>query len=130
MKKAILLVCLGAGMLFLGSCATINLDTQSLTHPISMNQANAENYTVLKSFTVDDKAGWVVIFPANEPAGDNQDYLATILQQQVEQAGGDAVINVKIRVQNQPIDIVTYICTFGIYHTRTVTISGDVIKYN
>ena len=91
--------------------------------------ANVIN-SVIYSFTVDDKAGWIIFLPVNEPAGDNQDYLATILQQQIAEAGGDAVINVKIRAQNQPIDIIAYICTLGFYQSRTVTVSGDVIKYN
>ncbi len=117
------------GMLFLCSCATVNLDTQSLTQPVQMNKGG-DGYTVVGSFTVNDKAGWVWIIPANKPAGDNQDYLATILAEQIEAAGGDAVINVKIRAQNQPLDYITAIGTLGLYRTRTVTVSGDVIKYN
>ncbi len=130
MKKVLLAGLLCCGILFLCSCATVNLDTRSLSHPVKMNIANTDDYTVVKSFVVHDKAGWVVIIPANPPAGDRQNYLSSILNTQIQEAGGDAVINVKIRIQNQPLDILTYICTFGLYHTRTVTVSGDVIKYN
>ncbi len=123
---------LGAGLclLCLCSCATVNLDTQSLTQPILMNDAKAGDYTVVDSFVVNDKAGWFLFIPTNEPAGDNQDYLADMLRAQVEAFGGDAAINVKIRVQNQPMDFVAYICTLSLYHTRTVTVTGDIIKYN
>lgn len=120
----------GLGLLCLCSCATVNLDTQSLTQPILMNDAKAGDYTVVDSFVVNDKAGWVIIVPANKPAGDNQDYLATILRAQIDEAGGDAAINVKIRVQAQPLDYLTMIGTLGVYSTRTVTVTGDIIKYD
>ena len=123
-------VFLTLGLLSLCSCATVNLDTQSLSQPIQMNAGTDQGYTVIKSFTVNDKAGWVLIIPANEPAGDNQDYLAEILRNQIAAAGGDAAINVTIRVQSQPLDYVTMIATFGLYTTRTVTVTGDIIKYN
>jgi len=130
MTRTCLLTCMTLSALLLCSCATVNLDTQSLTHPVVMNAGQGSDYTVVSSFIVHDKAGWVLIIPANKPAGDNQDYLAEILRTQIAEADGDAAINVKIRVQNQPLDYLTMIGTFGFYTTRTVTVSGDIIKYN
>lgn len=130
MIKTCWFLCTSMCLLFLCSCATVNLDTQSLSQPVQMNAGQSDGYTVINSFVVNDKAGWVIIVPVNKPAGDKQDYLAEILQTQVAMAGGDAAINVKIRVQNQPLDFLTMIGTLGIYTTRTVTVTGDIIKYN
>ncbi|MEZ4387969.1 MAG: hypothetical protein R3D98_10435 [Candidatus Krumholzibacteriia bacterium] len=125
-----LLLCLTLGVLTLCSCATVNLDTRSLAQPVQMNTGNEPGYTVIKSFTVNDKAGWVLIIPANQPAGDDQEYLAEILRREIAAAGGDAAINVRVRVQSQPLDYLTMIGTLGFYTTRTVTVTGDIIKFN
>ena len=111
------------------SCASISLDTRSLSSPVSMNQAGDKSFTVIKSFEVNDKAGWILFVPANKPAGDNHEYISSILGQQILNAGGDAVINVKVRTQSQFLDYLTALIA-PIYFTRTVTISGDVIKYD
>ena len=129
MKKLIgLVLCLA--LLMFSACSTINLDAQRLLEPAQMNSAGAKDFTIIKSFVVNDKAGWIWIVPVNKPAGDMNDYLADILENQIKAAGGDGVINVKIRAQNQVIDYLTIIGTLGLYTTRTVTITGDVIKYN
>ena len=83
----------------------------------------------MKGFSVNDKAGWVLFIPVNKPAGDNHDYISSILDKQIRDAGGDAAINVKIRTQNQFLDYLTFLLA-PIYFTRTVTISGDIIKYD
>lgn len=83
------------------------------------------------SFKINDKAGWALGFiPANKPAGDNHDYFAEFLQTQIAKAGGDAVINLRVRAQYNFIDFLITVGTGGLYSTRTVTVSGDVIKYN
>lgn len=128
MKKLIgLILCLALFMF--SACTTIHLDAQSLLEPAQLNAAGSKDYTIIKSFVVNDKAGWVLIVPVNKPAGDMNTYLADILENQIKDAGGDGVINVKIRMQNQVVDYLTIIGTLGIYSTRTVTITGDVIKY-
>ncbi|MCP4569622.1 MAG: hypothetical protein GY841_18750 [FCB group bacterium] len=129
MKNLIgLILCLALFMF--SACTTIHLDAQSLLEPVQMNAAGAEDYSVISSFVVNDKAGWVWIVPVNKPAGDLNTYLAAILENQIQEAGGDGVINVKIRMQNQVVDYLTLIGTLGFYATRTVTITGDVIKYD
>ena len=117
-------------LVMVGGCSTIHLDAQRILEPVQMNAAGEEDYTIIKSFVINDKAGWVIFIPVNEPAGDMNNYLADLLEDQIESAGGDAVINVKIRTQYQPVDYLTSIGTLGIYATRTVTITGDVIKYD
>lgn len=120
------------GCLFMvASCATVALDATTVQqHSVAMNQAGQRPYTVLSDFTIKDRAGWVIgIVPVNLPAGDNHDYLATLLQNEITKAGGDAVINVKIKAQQNPGDFLINIATLGVYVTRTVTVTGQVIKY-
>lgn len=118
--------------LVISSCATVALDATTVQqHAVSMNQADQRPYTVLSDFTIKDRGGWVIgIVPVNPPAGDNHDYLATLLQAEIDKAGGDAVINVKIKGQQNPGDFLINIVTLGFYFTRTVTVTGQVIKYN
>ena len=116
--------------LALGSCATINLDATTIQqHSVMMNDANAPDYEVIADFEIRDKAAWIIgIVPVNKPAGDRHDYLANMLQAEIDKAGGDAVTNVKIKAQNRAEDILVNIVTFGIYVPRTVTVSGQVVK--
>ncbi len=130
MEKRILgILCIG--LLFISSCATIGLDATGLQESAAVNDAGEKPYTVLKSFSINDKAGWALgIIPANKPAGDKHDYFQDMLERQIRDAGGDAIINLKIRAQNNFGDILITIFTGGFYVTRTVTVTGDVIKYN
>ncbi len=130
MKRFIFLL-LGPCMLIslLNSCATIALDSSTLLEPVQMNAAGTRDFTVIDSFSVNDKAGWILGFvPVNKPAGDGHDYLTSILEKQLKKVQGDAVINVKLRTQFQLLDLLTWLVPF--YTTRTVTITGDVIKYD
>ncbi len=130
MKKLcafLMLVC----VLMLSSCATIALNSNDLAEPAQLNSAGQADYTVIKSFSVNDKAGWALgLIPANKPAGDNHDYFATFLETQIREAGGDAVINVEVRAQNSIGDFLIRMVSLGFYVTRTVTVTGDIIKYN
>ena len=114
----------------IGSCATINLDATTIQeNSVSMNRSGAE-YDVVSDFEIRDKAAWVIgIVPVNRPAGDHHDYLANLLQSEIDKAGGDAVINVKIMAQNRAEDVLVNIVTLGIYVPRTVTITGQVVRY-
>ncbi|MCH7691736.1 MAG: hypothetical protein IIA17_11940 [candidate division Zixibacteria bacterium] len=128
-KRVLGVLCIG--LLFISSCATIALDSTSLHEAASVNDTEDQAYTVLKSFSVNDKAGWALgIIPANKPAGDKHDYFRDILEKQIIDAGGDAIINLRIRAQNNFGDILISLFTWGLYVTRTVTVTGDVIKYN
>ena len=118
-------------VLILSSCATIALNSNDLAEPAQLNSAGQPDYTIIKSFSVNDKAGWALgLIPANKPAGDKHGYFAEFLETQIREAGGDAVINVEIRAQNSVGDILIRIVTLGFYVTRTVTVTGDIIKYN
>ena len=112
------------------SCATIMLDASTIrNHSIQMNDVGDEQFEVVAEFTVKDKAAWIIgIVPVNRPAGDRHDYLATLLQQEIDKAGGDAVKNVQVKAQYRAEDILVNIVTFGIYQPRTVTITGQVVK--
>jgi hypothetical protein len=128
--KGLILVLTAVSLLIFSGCATIALDGRSAEHKIEMTATGERPYEVVKSFSVNDKAGWIIgIIPVNLPAGDNNTYLGTLIDQQVSEAGGDGAINVKIRAQNQFVDLLINVVTFGIYYPRTVTISGDIIKY-
>lgn len=117
--------------LIISSCATIALNSNNLAEPAQLNSAGQSNYTIIESFEVNDKAGWVLgLIPANKPAGDKHEYFSEFLDKQISKAGGDAVINVQIRAQNSFGDILINMVTLGFYVTRTVTVTGDVIKYN
>lgn len=130
MEKRILGV-LCIGLLFISSCATIGLDATSLQQAASVNDTEDQPYTVLKSFKITDKAGWALgIIPANKPAGDNHDYFKIMLEDQILDVGGDAIINLHIRAQFNFGDLLINIATLGLYLTRTVTVTGYVIKYN
>lgn len=130
MKKlcvVLMLLC----MLIMSSCSTIALNSTTLADPAQMNSAGQSNYTIIKSFKVNDKAGWALgLIPANKPAGDNHEYFAVFLERQISEAGGDAIINLQIRTQYNIGDFLISLVTFGFYATRTVTVTGDVIKYN
>ncbi len=120
-----------AALIALTGCTTVLYDARSLESDASLNEPDGRTYSVVSSFEIDDKAGWVIgLIPVNKPGGDNHDYLSTLLAEEIRKAGGDAVMNVKLRSQNQPVDIVVYILTTGIYQLRTTTVTGDVIKYN
>ena len=117
-------------LLIFSGCATISLDAGSAEHKVEMTAAGEKPYEVIKSFSINDKAAWVIgIIPVNLPAGDNNTYLGTLIDQQVREADGDGAINVKIRAQFQFVDILVNVVTLGIYMPRTVTITGDIIKY-
>lgn len=127
-KYAVLALCLGA-LLFSG-CATIKLDSRTSNYQVEMTGEGARPYEVVSSFKVNDKAGWVLgLIPANPPAGDNHQYLAQLIDQQVQDAGGDAAINVTIRAQFQFLDILINCASLGLYLPRTVTVEGDIIRY-
>ena len=129
MKGLTLFLALACLLVFAG-CATIGLDGRSAEHKIEMTAAGERQYEVIRSFSINDKAGWIIgIIPVNLPAGDNNTYLATLIDQQVREADGDGAINVRIRAQNQFVDILINAVTLGIYYPRTVTITGDIIKY-
>ena len=128
-KRLLGVLCIG--LLFISSCATIGLDATSLQQAASVNDTEDQPYTVLKSFKITDKAGWALgIIPANKPAGDEHDYFKIMLEDQILDAGGDAIINLHIRTQFNFGDFLINIATLGLYLTRTVTVTGDVIKYN
>ncbi|MCH7879136.1 MAG: hypothetical protein IH914_07475 [candidate division Zixibacteria bacterium] len=130
MKKKISVLALFS-LLFIFSCATIALDATSLQESAQLNDAAGKPYMVVGSFKVNDKAGWALgLIPANKPAGDNHGYFAEFLQTQIAKFGGDAVINLRVREQHNFGDILIILVTGGLYVTRTVTVSGDVIKYN
>jgi hypothetical protein len=117
--------------LIMSSCGTIALNSSGLAEPAQLNSAGQSNYTIIESFKVNDKAGWVLgLIPANKPAGDKHEYFAEFLDRQISEAGGDAVINVQIRTQFNIGDYLISMVTLGFYVTRTVTVTGDVIKYN
>lgn len=125
-----LLLCLCAAMCLLSGCATIAMNATTLPEPAQMNSAGTRDYTVISSFTVNDKAGWILgLIPVNPPAGDNHDYLKTILDREIQAAGGDAVINVKLRTQHQFLDYMIAIFV-PVYTTRTLTVTGDIITYD
>ena len=128
-KRVLGVLCIG--LLFISSCATIGLDATSLQQAASVNDTEDQPYTVLKSFKITDKAGWALgIIPANKPAGDKHDYFKIMLEDQILDAGGDAIINLHIRTQFNFGDLLINIATLGLYLTRTVTVTGDVIKYD
>lgn len=125
-------VVLGILSLFvLGSCTTIALDSSTIREQeVKMNAAGDREYDVIADFEVKDKAAWILgIVPVNKPAGDNHDYLATLIQAEIDKAGGDAAINVKIKAQNTAGDFLIQLITLGIYFPRTVTVSGQIITY-
>lgn len=129
--RSLILATLILCALALSSCATINLDATSIQqHSVMMNQAGAKPYDVVANFELRDKAGWVIGFvPVNKPAGDHQDYFGTLLQSEIDKAGGDAVINVKIKAQYRVEDHLVNFLTAGIYQIRTVTVTGQVVKF-
>ena len=128
--KGLTLFLVAVCLLIFSGCATIALDGRSAEHKIEMTASGEKPYEVIKSFSINDKAAWIIgLIPVNLPAGDNNTYLGTLLDQQVREADGDGAINVKIRAQNQFVDILLNAVTLGIYYPRTVTISGDIIKY-
>jgi hypothetical protein len=130
MKKQLAFLVVLCGLI-MSSCGTIALNSTGLNSPAQLNSAGRQDYTILKSFKVQDKAGWVLgIVPANKPAGDRHEYFADFLNMQIQEAGGDAVINVQVRAQQSVGDILINIVSLGFYYTRTVTVTGDVIKYN
>lgn len=127
-KKLVTLLCLTA--LLLSGCATIKLDSRTANYQVEMTSKGERQYEVVSNFKVNDKAGWVLgLIPVNKPAGDNHTYLADLIDKQVQAAGGDAAINVTIRAQFQFVDILVNAVTLGAYLPRTVTVSGDIIKY-
>lgn len=128
--KGLTLTLVALGLLIFSGCTTIAFDGTKAEHKVEMTATGERQYEVVKSFTMNDKAGWIIgIIPVNLPAGDNHTYLSTILDQQVREAGGDGIINLKIRAQQQFVDFLLQVVSFGVYVPRTVTISGDIIKY-
>ena len=127
--KRLMVVLVGC-MLMMSSCATIAYNSKSLEKAAQLNSVGQDDYIVVKSITVMDKAGWVLgIIPANKPAGDNHEYFAEFLERIIDEAGGDAIINLQVKAQFTPGDILINIVTLGGYLTRTVTVTGDIIKY-
>ncbi|MBU0985086.1 MAG: Bor family protein [candidate division Zixibacteria bacterium] len=130
MRKSNLLVaalCLFA----LSSCATIPFNAKTIRdHAVKMNSAGEPEYDVVADFEIRDKAAWIIgIVPVNKPAGDKHDYLGTLIQAEIDKAGGDAAINVSIKAQFAAEDILVNVVTLGIYVPRTVTVTGQVVKY-
>jgi len=129
MKKPLVIALLLAVFAF-GGCATIKFDSRTADYQVEMTGQGERAYEVISNFTINDKAGWILgLIPVNQPAGDNHTYFADMIEAQVQEAGGDAAINVTIRAQFQFLDILVNAVTFGAYLPRTVTVTGDVIKY-
>lgn len=117
--------------LFISSCTTISFYADDLEQPASVSSSGSTlKYEVIDSFKINDKAGHLLgIIPVNQPAGDHHTHLSSLLSEQIAKAGGDAVINLKIRAQFQFTDYLVNLVTLGFYLTRTVTVTGDIIKY-
>ena len=124
-------ILIATSLALLTSCATIDFNATGITQaPVKLNAVGEPAYDVISSFEIADKGGWVLgLIPVNKPAGDRHDYFATMIDREIRAAGGDAAVNVHIRAQNGVGDIVIGIVTTGIYQTRTVLVTGDVVKY-
>jgi hypothetical protein len=95
-----------------------------------LNSGGALVYTTIGSFSVEDKAGWVLgIIPVNKPAGSGHTYFKEMLIEQISGIGGEGSIKITIQTQLKFEDYLISIVTLGVYQTRTVEIRGDVVKY-
>ncbi len=129
-----LLFCIVLSVPVLNSCTTIALDartsesgrTESAVYMSSLG--TPDEYTVVDSFTVHDRAGWILgLIPVNKPAGSGHNYLRKILEEQIAELGGEGVIDVRVRTHYRLVDILSWMVP--VYTVRTVTVSGTVIRY-
>ncbi len=151
MRKMLLPIVMVTAVACLSGCATValyNLDDSNLQVRdqdgviSASSRANTEPCgpapggrpsTCLGRFSVSDKAGWLVgLIPVNKPAGDHHLFLDTLIERLRVGAdglrGGDTVINVNVRVQSQITDYLLMLIPF--YSSRTVTVTGDVIRWD
>lgn len=133
-----LVLCLFS-LLFIG-CSTVHLTSGGFNRPASMNSIINEKYGVVKHFSIETK-GWFTLAGLYTFRDTN---IQKILQNELDSAQGDAIVNIKIKGQTTFID---YLLPMGIYSvativdprlflamyivptSRTYTIEGDVIKY-
>lgn len=134
-KQVGLWLCLILCVVVLGSCTTIALDartseTGQIEKAVYMSSLGTPDfYTVVDSFSVNDRAGWILgLVPVNKPAGGEHNYLRKVLEDQIALLDGDGVIDVRVRIHNRIIDVMSWLVP--IYTVRTVTVSGTVIKYD
>jgi len=106
-------------------CSTVCWQWCDKPSCLSGAAAEKKEFTVLKHFKVTDRSGWFILGLIKS----GHTNLNEILQKEINEVGGDAVINVKIETMYDPVDIIISILIGGIYNTRVSHIEGDVIKY-
>lgn len=120
--------------LSVAACTTYNFDAFRAAYPVQMDHHSKKEFKVKRTFTIEDKAGWLLgLIAVNEPAGCDEDYLQSLIAHEVrrtydldhDRAG---VMNLEIEVQNDVIDCLLWL--FPWYETQTVIITGEVVEYS
>ena len=111
----------------LAGCFAQQYVGSAVDKPSSLSGAAAEKkeFTVVKHFNITDRSGWFILGLIKS----GHTNLNEILQNELKEAGGDAIMNVKIETMYDPLDIIITVLVGGIYNTRVSHIEGDVIKY-
>jgi hypothetical protein len=139
-KKLLYLISIILFSVILESCSTVYIDATKCGKDIAWTDSVNRSYTVLKHFSQERKAYFVVLglFKVGNP--DVVDVIST----EIAEAEGDAAVNTKLEVE---YDLIDTIIPYGIgaigwaffgpagfnlsfaFNTQTYRISGDVIRY-
>lgn len=109
----------------LSSCYRMTIETGKvgdiyLTRP----HETSYSYTVIGVFKDSFKGSWLFwgLLPLKEPN------LERALRNHIMRYQGDAIINLQLKTIYDPLDVIIGFITVGIFNTRTVNITGNVIK--
>ena len=117
---------LAAAALLLSGCATITYDADTIEGLVAMNRiAEAGDYERIGTFEESSRVVFVIsqlitLFDAD---------LEDAVRDQLEEWGGDAVINLRIHEENDIVDVLIGGLTSGWVNTRSVTLQGDVVRW-
>lgn len=121
----VIIVMLIASLLL--SCESVIYETHSSDYFVSMTTPkDISEYDVVGKIKYDTKAVFLVLqLITIRDAG-----IENAIEKQVRKSEGDGVINLKIHEQYDFVDFVISVFGSGIVNTRTVKVSGDIIKIN
>jgi hypothetical protein len=141
MAKYKVAVSMSLACLLLTGCATVQLNTGTITEPVSMTVNINQDFTVVKHFRRDTKG----IFPLFHLVTTKNPDVEKIVAEELLAARGDAIVNLTIQGQTKLWDsaipilfgmladlfIYPYGSTFvaAFVGFRTYTIEGDVVRY-
>jgi hypothetical protein len=113
--------------ILVGACATITYDADLIEGIVAMNRiTETGGYERVGTFEETKKVVFVIADLVTLIDADLED----LVGDELSRYDGDAVINITIHEEDDPVDVLVGLIASGWVSTRTVTIRGDVVRWS